>query len=177
MAPIFILWLNRERALLFRGLLFLSVEKISPCNCTFSKLVIIEASLQKLYLLLTNDIFKFIIQTRTREPLNNKGGGSQVNIYLVCNAGMSTSILVRRMQEAAANQKLDHVEIEAFSVEILDEKADMADIVLLGPQIRHMLGDVRKLVAGRCPVELIDMKDYGTINGQKVLEKALKLIN
>jgi PTS system cellobiose-specific IIB component len=100
-----------------------------------------------------------------------------VNIYLVCNAGMSTSILVRRMQEAAANQKLDHVEIEAFSVEILDEKADMADIVLLGPQIRHMLGDVRKLVAGRCPVELIDMKDYGTINGQKVLEKALKLIN
>ncbi|SEP14916.1 PTS sugar transporter subunit IIB [Propionispora vibrioides] len=100
-----------------------------------------------------------------------------MNIYLVCNAGMSTSILVRRMQEAAANQKLDHVEIEAFSVEILDEKADMADIVLLGPQIRHMLGDVRKLVAGRCPVELIDMKDYGTINGQKVLEKALKLIN
>lgn len=27
-----------------------------------------------------------------------------MNIYLVCNAGMSTSIVVRKMQEAAAKQ-------------------------------------------------------------------------
>lgn len=99
-----------------------------------------------------------------------------MKIYLVCNAGMSTSILVQRMQKAAEKQNLKDVEIEAFSVEILDERADMADVVFLGPQIRHMLEEVKKIVAGRCPVEVIDMKDYGTINGQKVLEKALKLI-
>lgn len=33
-------------------------------------------------------------------------GGIIMNIYLVCNAGMSTSILVKRMQEAAAKQNL-----------------------------------------------------------------------
>ena len=45
-----------------------------------------------------------------------------------------------------------------------------------GPQIRHMLGDVKKVVNGKCPVEVIDMRDYGMIRGDKVLDKALKLV-
>ena len=97
-----------------------------------------------------------------------------MNVYLVCNAGMSTSIRVRKMQEAAAKDNLD-VHIEAFSVEILDEKVDTADVVLLGPQIRHMLNDVRKVVAEKCPVDVIDMRDYGMIRGDKVLARALKM--
>lgn len=99
-----------------------------------------------------------------------------MNIYLVCNAGMSTSILVKKMQEAAAQKGLADVNIEAFSVEILDERVDSADCVLLGPQIRHMLADVQKIVAGKCPVAVIDMRDYGMIRGDKVLDKALKLM-
>ncbi len=98
-----------------------------------------------------------------------------MNIYLDCNAGMSTSILVTKMQDAAKNQEFD-VNIEAFSVEILDEKVDSADVILLGPQIRHMLPDVKKMVGDRCPIEVIDMRDYGMINGEKVLNKALKLV-
>lgn len=98
------------------------------------------------------------------------------NIYLVCNAGMSTSILVKKMQEAAKKKDLDDVHVEAFSVEILDEKVDTADAVLLGPQIRHMLGDVKKIVDGKCPVDVVDMRDYGMIRGDKVLDKALKMI-
>mgnify|MGYP003606259192 CR=1 FL=1 len=97
-----------------------------------------------------------------------------MNIYLVCNAGMSTSILVRKMQEAAQKENVN-ANIEAFSVEILDEKVDTADVVLLGPQIRHMLEDVKKVVAGKCPVAVIDMRDYGMIRGDKVLAKALKM--
>lgn len=98
-----------------------------------------------------------------------------MNIYLVCNAGMSTSILVQKMQEAA-NEKGLEANIEAFSVEVLDEKVNSADAVLLGPQIRHMLGDVKKIVDGKCPVEVIDMRDYGMIRGDKVLDKAIKMI-
>lgn len=97
-----------------------------------------------------------------------------MNIYLVCNAGMSTSILVRKMQEAAQKENVN-ANIKAFSVEILDEKVDTADVVLLGPQIRHMLEDVKKVVAGKCPVAVIDMRDYGMIRGDKVLAKALKM--
>ena len=99
-----------------------------------------------------------------------------MNIYLVCNAGMSTSILVKKMEEAAEKRGMADAHIEAFSVEVLDQKADTADVVLLGPQIRHMLEDVKKIVAGKCPVEVIDMRDYGMIRGEKVLDKALKLV-
>lgn len=99
------------------------------------------------------------------------------NIYLVCNAGMSTSILVRKMQEAVKKKGLDDIHVEAFSVEILDERVDTADAVLLGPQIRHMLGDVKKIVNGKCPVDVVDMRDYGMIRGDKVLDKALKMMD
>ncbi|WP_294157660.1 PTS sugar transporter subunit IIB [uncultured Selenomonas sp.] len=98
-----------------------------------------------------------------------------MNIYLVCNAGMSTSILVKKMQEAAAKQNID-ARIEAFSVEVLDERVDTADCVLLGPQIRHMLSDVKNVVNGKCPVDVIDMRDYGMIRGDKVLAKAMKMV-
>lgn len=98
-----------------------------------------------------------------------------MNIYLVCNAGMSISIVVRKMQEAAKKKALDDIHVEAFSVEILDQKADSADVVLLGPQIRHMLGDVKKVINGKCPVDVVDMRDYGTLRGDKILDKALKM--
>ena len=107
--------------------------------------------------------------------LKSREGNFIMNIYLVCNAGMSTSIVVRKMQEAAKKQGLDDIHVEAFSVEILDQKADSADVVLLGPQIRHMLGDVKKVVDGKCPVDVVDMRDYGTLRGDKILAKALQM--
>lgn len=107
--------------------------------------------------------------------LKSREGNFIMNIYLVCNAGMSTSIVVRKMQEAAKKQGLDDIHVEAFSVEILDQKVASADVVLLGPQIRHMLGDVKKVVNGKCPVDVVDMRDYGTLRGDKILAKALKM--
>ena len=70
---------------------------------------------------------------------------------------------------------LDDIHVEAFSVEILDQKVASADVVLLGPQIRHMLGDVKKVVNGKCPVDVVDMRDYGTLRGDKILAKALQM--
>lgn len=98
-----------------------------------------------------------------------------MNIYLACNAGMSTSILVVKMKEAAKNQNID-ANIEAFSVEVLDQKVDTADVILIGPQIRHMVHEIEKTVNGKCPIAVIDMRDYGMINGVNVLKQALEMI-
>ncbi|MHC1684430.1 MAG: PTS sugar transporter subunit IIB [Clostridiaceae bacterium] len=98
-----------------------------------------------------------------------------MNIYLVCNAGMSTSVLVQKMREAAKKRELEAV-IEAFSVEILDNKKDSADVILVGPQIRHMIYQINDIVDNACPVGIIDMRHYGMINGEKVLDQALSLI-
>ena len=98
-----------------------------------------------------------------------------MNIYVICNAGMSTSVLVKRMKTAAQEKGID-AKIEAFSVEVLDKVKDEADVLLVGPQIRHMLPKIKEMVNGKCPVETISMADYGMINGAKVLERAMVLL-
>lgn len=97
------------------------------------------------------------------------------NILLVCNAGMSTSMLVQKMQTAAKEQGLE-VGIEAKSVTEAAKVIDNVDVLLLGPQVGYQKGEMETLAAGRIPVEVIDMRDYGTMNGKKVLAYALELI-
>lgn len=87
-------------------------------------------------------------------------------IILLCAAGMSTSALVRKMQAAAADEKYE-CEISAHSVADAKNYAD-ADIILLGPQVRYRLAEVQKQLPNN-KVEVIDMKDYGMMNGKGVL--------
>lgn len=97
------------------------------------------------------------------------------NILLVCAAGMSTSLLVNKMKDAAKKKEVE-VNINALPVSECAKVVDTVDIVLLGPQVRFQKSQVEALVNGRVPVEVIDMKLYGTMNGQAVLERALELI-
>lgn len=95
------------------------------------------------------------------------------NILLVCNAGMSTSILVKKMQEHA--EKVGYkCSIKAQPSASIDEK-EKFDIVLLGPQIRHQLKKIKESLAPT-PVELIDTVAYGMMDGKSVLEKAMKIL-
>ena len=98
------------------------------------------------------------------------------NILLVCNAGMSTSMLVQKMQAAAKEQGIEAT-IQAKSVTDAANEIDKADVLLLGPQVGYQKSEMEKLADGRIPVEVIDMRDYGTMNGKKVLAHALELIN
>ena len=97
------------------------------------------------------------------------------NILLVCNAGMSTSLLVNKMKEAAKEKGIE-VNINALPVAECQSVIDTVDIVLLGPQIRFQKPQIEKYTQGRIPVEVIDMRAYGTMNGKAVLETALKAI-
>ncbi len=46
----------------------------------------------------------------------------------------------------------------------------------LGPQVRYQKAEVEEIVNGRIPVLVINMKDYGSMNGKAVLETALAAI-
>jgi len=97
------------------------------------------------------------------------------NILLVCNAGMSTSLLVNKMNEEAENQGIE-VNIKALPISECQAVIDTIDIVLLGPQVRFQKPQVEEYAKGRIPVEVIDMRAYGTMNGKAVLESALNAI-
>ncbi len=99
-------------------------------------------------------------------------------ILLVCCAGMSTSLLVTRMNDAAGKEGID-CKIWATSEKELPEEfaKEPADVILVGPQIRYLIKQIRKEINNQVPVELIDMRTYGMMDGKKVLQQALDIIN
>lgn len=100
-------------------------------------------------------------------------------IMLVCSAGMSTSLLVTKMQKAAEAQGLE-TDIFAVSASEADQQIETknVDVLLLGPQVRFMKSQFEKKLANKAiPLDVIDMKDYGMMNGEKVLAMALQLID
>jgi len=103
---------------------------------------------------------------------------AEKNIMLVCAAGMSTSLLVSKMQKSADEQGIE-ADIFANSANEADgslENKDV-DVLLLGPQVRFMKSQFEQKVEGKdIPVDVIDMQDYGMVNGEKVLQSALDLI-
>lgn len=95
-------------------------------------------------------------------------------ILLVCNAGISTSILVSKMKKAAQAQGID-VSIQVKSMTGVKDVIQDMDIVLLAPQIGY---EQRKLqdLAGDIPVEKVDVRDFGILNGEGVLREAMKVL-
>lgn len=97
------------------------------------------------------------------------------NILLVCSAGMSTSLLMTKMSEAAKEKGVD-VNVWAVSEAEVKDNIDKADILLLAPQVRFLKTRIEEMLAGRIPLQIIDMQAYGTLNGKKVLDDALKTL-
>lgn len=95
-------------------------------------------------------------------------------VVLVCASGMSTSLLMNKMRKAAKEQNLD-VFVEAYPVAEVEQFSSDADVVLLGPQIRHRIEDVRNEVS--CPVASIDLQVYGRMDGERVIRQVMEILN
>ncbi|WP_315110814.1 PTS sugar transporter subunit IIB [Clostridium intestinale] len=97
-------------------------------------------------------------------------------ITLICAAGMSTSILMNKMQESAKAQGLD-INVIAMSESKFEEYDEPTEVLLLGPQIAYLEDEIREQYEPKgIKVAVIDMMDYGTLNGEKVLKDALALL-
>jgi PTS system cellobiose-specific IIB component len=99
-----------------------------------------------------------------------------MKILLVCAAGMSTSLLVSKMKKEAEGQGKNY-EIWAVAAGDATDDIRRADVVLLGPQVRFMIDNVRAMAGDRkVPIETIPTMDYGMCNGKNVLVFAEKLV-
>lgn len=103
---------------------------------------------------------------------------AEKTIMLVCSAGMSTSLLVTKMQAASKAREMD---TEIFAVSAAEADKHIAskniDVLLLGPQVRFMKGQFEKKLADKnIPLDIINMQDYGKMNGENVLNQAFELM-
>jgi len=98
-------------------------------------------------------------------------------IMFLCSAGMSTSMLVQKV-EAAAKEKGFESKIWASSEAEAKKYYDDVDVIMLGPQVRFLLNKVKKEVEGKdVKVDIIDTVNYGRMNGEAVLEQIMGILN
>lgn len=97
-------------------------------------------------------------------------------ITLVCSGGFSTSMLVNKMQSVAKSKNIE-VEIKAMAESAFEKYDGQTDVLLLGPQIGFLVEDFKqKYGSSGMKVDVINIQDYGMMNGEKVLNDALNLI-
>ena len=93
-------------------------------------------------------------------------------IFLCCAAGMSTSMVMNKMKQAAAAQGI------AVSMDDFDRTLPNYDCCLLGPQIKYKFEEFNKKAAAVGKrVAVIDSMDYGMMRGDKILAAALALLD
>lgn len=101
-----------------------------------------------------------------------------MNVLLACNAGVSTGMLAKKMEEYARTQGID---ARVWAVDFSQVGAEVAenqvDCVLIGPQISYKLKGLQEDLAPQgIPVGSIAFTDYGTMNAANVFNAATKLV-
>lgn len=87
-----------------------------------------------------------------------------MNVMLVCNAGMSTGMLARKMEKASEGK----CKVKAYGIAEYMDHLENVDIILVGPQIRFQYDEIKNM-AGDIAVLNIDPMNYGSMNAQAVL--------
>jgi len=100
-----------------------------------------------------------------------------LKVMFVCCAGMSTSLLVEKVNKTAKSKGID---LEVYALAEAEAKKDLtqADILLLGPQVRYLASSFGKALEGtNTKLGVVDMLAYGRMDGEKVLQQILDLSN
>ena len=98
-----------------------------------------------------------------------------IRILLCCAGGMSTSLLVTKMEQAAQEKGIETKILGGGGKQKKKKKKNHsqdADVILLGPQVRYLEKSIADDANG-VPAYLIDMRDYGKMDGKAVLTFAL----
>lgn len=91
-------------------------------------------------------------------------------VIIVCEAGITTSLLVRKLNDLAQEKEQD-IDIQSKSLEEgLDYiKEHDVDVVLLGPQIHQSAKNYE--VSTNAKVAKISVEDYNTMNVYSIFEQ------
>lgn len=97
-----------------------------------------------------------------------------MKIMLVCAGGMSTSILMKKMEKWGV-EKNRPLEVKAFGLSEYEENWKGFDIVLLGPQISYKINEIQRNIP--LPVSQIQSFDYAVGNVENIMIQVDNLLN
>lgn len=95
-----------------------------------------------------------------------------MKILLVCAAGMSTGILVKKMK-AYWEEQGEELEIKAVGIGECQNVSDDFDILMVGPQVSYRLNEIKEVT--NLPCAVIESYDYAVGNCSNIMKMAKKL--
>ncbi|MDR2465252.1 MAG: PTS sugar transporter subunit IIB [Streptococcaceae bacterium] len=105
-------------------------------------------------------------ETATETAAASTEGHLDVRIF--CSAGASTSLWAQNVQKAVDAKGRD-LDVKAFSISVLADEAEKADVILIGPQTRYVENEVKEKYPNKT-VAVVPMQTFGLMNGEKGLE-------
>lgn len=96
-----------------------------------------------------------------------------MKILLCCNAGMSSSILVSKIKNAAEKRGIE-VTVEAVANSAIKNEVGLWDVCLVGPQLIYAVDSIKSQL--NIPVASIEPRVYAMADGDAVLDFAQLLI-
>ena len=95
-----------------------------------------------------------------------------LKIILVCNNGMSTAMMAKKM-----NEKSDgYCYVEAYGDGDFMNYLEGCDLILVGPQIRHEIPRIKTFVDASVPVVSMNPSHYGLMNAKGVIDDVKKIM-
>ncbi len=94
-----------------------------------------------------------------------------MNILLICYAGMSTSLLIKKLEKTAKEKDLNYT-FDAIGTFDFDDYIEehKVDYILVGPQARHMFKELElKVINLNIPIKVIDSLHYGRMDADAIL--------
>lgn len=92
-----------------------------------------------------------------------------MRILVVCGAAMSSSLLVKRMNDYGKNNAID-IEAKATSLAELPDIVHLFDVLLVSPQIRFQMQEIfDKTSKTNIPIDNIPPLVYGGMNAKEAI--------
>ncbi len=93
-------------------------------------------------------------------------------VLLICAGGMSTSILMKKMEKYAEDKGFA-LKIEAIGMAAYEEVYKNYDVILLGPQVSYKKAEIQ--TATQKPIEVIAAYDYAIGNAENIFKQVDKI--
>ncbi|MCR5668421.1 MAG: PTS sugar transporter subunit IIB [Lachnospiraceae bacterium] len=96
-----------------------------------------------------------------------------MKILLVCAGGMSTGLLMKKMKDYWADQG-EELDINAVGLAEYQDVYQDYECVLVGPQVRYKLEDIRNDTG--LPTDVVNSLDYAIANCPNIMAQVQKMM-
>lgn len=97
-----------------------------------------------------------------------------MKVLLICAGGMSTSILMKKMEKYAKENDIN-LQIEAIGMSDYEDTYKKYDMILLGPQVsykKEVIADITQM-----PIAVIATYDYAIGNVSNIFKQVKEIYN